>query len=154
MVIRRVAGTGAAPRRRPFSLFAPLLLVAVAAAQEPAPSGGAPSSGAPSAVAPSTTAPSQVAPVYGRVVADSAPLRCWSSAVAAPPVFEDVLVKGEVVQLGRVENGFRAVLLPLGPLGYVTKRFTSVAEDGTVTTSEAKVAVAALQKRIDRKSVV
>ncbi len=80
------------------------------------------------------------APVYGKVRADEARLRCWPSDVATPPVFEDVLAKDQVVRLGERDNGFRAVILPLGPLGYVSKRFTVMAEDGTVTTKGSKVA--------------
>lgn len=67
-------------------------------------------------------------------------MRCWASAVATPPAYKDVLKKDQVVRLGRSENGFREVMLPLGPMGYVSKRFTQEAEDGTVTTKGTKVA--------------
>ena len=73
-------------------------------------------------------------PVYGRVVVEEAKLRCWPSAVATPPVFEDTLKKGDVVQLGRTENGFTEIVLPIGPIGYVARRFTEADEDGVVTT--------------------
>ncbi|MCK5944225.1 MAG: hypothetical protein KAI24_19720 [Planctomycetes bacterium] len=84
--------------------------------------------------------PQDAAPTYGKIVAEQARLRCWPSDVATPPVFEDVLEKDQVVRLGRAENGFQAVVLPLGPLGYVSKRFTEENEDGTVVTNGSKVA--------------
>jgi SH3-like domain-containing protein len=84
--------------------------------------------------------PQDATPIYARVRAEEARLRCWPGDVASPPVFEDVLTQGQVVQLGEHENGYRSVILPLGPVGYVSKRFTAEADDGTVTTSGAKVA--------------
>ena len=102
-----------------------------AGAQEPPPPAAEP--------APASAVPAQDA-AYGRVVVDELKLRCWSGAVATPPLFEDVLVKDQVVQLGRTENGFRLVVLPMGPLGYVSKQFTTTAQDGAVTTKVSKVA--------------
>jgi hypothetical protein len=136
MVFRLCASsTRAVPGRRSPS-FAPCfmagaLLVAAVAAQTPAaappPAGQDP-------------APPAAAPVFGRVVADQAPLRCWPSAVAQPPVFEESLAKDQVVALGRSENGFRAVVLPLGPLGFVSKKFTESGAAGEVKTKGDKVA--------------
>lgn len=80
------------------------------------------------------------AAVFGRIVAEQAPLRCWPSAVAQPPVFDEVLAKDEIVPLGRSENGFRAVLLPLGPLGFVSRKFADVAPGGEAKTKTDKVA--------------
>ena len=143
MVTRCVVG-GPAPR---ISLLLTLLVLpATLVGQAPSPSvtqpAGSPSVAAPSPVgAPDPTAqPQQAAAVYGKIVVDSAPLRCWSSAVATPPAYEDVLTKDQVVRLGRSENGFREVMLPLGPIGYISKRFTQDAADGTVTTKGTKVA--------------
>jgi hypothetical protein len=76
----------------------------------------------------------------GRVVADKVSLRCWPSTAAVPPVFEDVLVKDQVVALGRSENGFRQVVPPLGPIGYVSRKFADADADGHVKTKGAKVA--------------
>jgi hypothetical protein len=45
-----------------------------------------------------------------------------------------------VVPLGRSENGFRAVLLPLGPQGYVHKRFAVADDDGHAKAKGTKVA--------------
>ncbi len=70
----------------------------------------------------------------GRIVADKVQLRCWPSQVATPPVFEDELVKDEVVNVGAVEGGFRQVILPLGPVGYVSKKFTVTSAEGAVVT--------------------
>lgn len=134
---------GPAPR---FSLFLALALSSAVVAQAPSPK---PSSILPVGVVPPkvmaaatapTNKPQDAAPVYGRIVAESAPLRCWASAVATPPAYEDVLKKGQVVRLGRSENGFREVMLPLGPMGYVSKRFTKAGDDGVVVTKGTKVA--------------
>ncbi len=80
-------------------------------------------------------APQQLA----RVVVEKAPLRCWPSQVASPPVFEDVLAKDEVVEVGKSEGGFRAVVLPLGPVGYVSKKFTVEGEGGALLTKGGNV---------------
>jgi SH3-like domain-containing protein len=85
------------------------------------------------------TTPAQE-PKYARILADGAQLRCWPSAVVAPPVFEDVLTKDQVVTVGRSESGFRAVSLPLGPTGYVNKKFAVTDEAGRVRSKGAKVA--------------
>lgn len=133
MVIRRVAGGRTVARsrsrsRRRTPLACPAIALALACSIAPAQDAGAPPQEPAAGVA------------YGKVVVDEVRLRCWSGAVATPPLFEDALVKDQVVQLGRSENGFRAVVLPLGPLGYVSKRFAATADDGTVTSKGAKVA--------------
>lgn len=134
------------------SLVAALSLIAVSPAQDPKPATPPPQPAAAGAPAPAeasaggaaeaveAAAPQDSAPVYGKIRADEVRLRCWPSEVAAPPVFEDVLTHGQVVQLGERKDGFRSVILPLGPTGFVSKRFSAEAEDGTVTTSGAKVA--------------
>lgn len=131
MVIRRVAGglpvarSGSRSwRRTSLAAFALGLSVAALPAQDAGTPPQEPAAGV----------------TYGKIVVDEARLRCWSGAVATPPLFEDALVKDQVVQLGRTENGFRAVLLPLGPLGYVSKRFAALADDGSVTSKGSKVA--------------
>ena len=86
-----------------------------------------------------TQAPAPATTTYGRVVTDTAPLRCWPGAVASPPVFEESLTKDQVVVVGRVENGFRAIAVPLGPVGYVSRKFTEATADGQVKTKGAKV---------------
>jgi SH3-like domain-containing protein len=119
--------------RGPFSLPAAMavcLSVALAFAQEQAPA-AKPQDAKPAAAA---------APKLGRVVADAVALRCWPGNVAAPPVFEDALQKDQVIALGRSENGFRAVIVPLGPLGYVSRKYAVASPEGKVTTKGAKVA--------------
>jgi hypothetical protein len=106
------------------------LSVALAFAQEQAPA-AKPQDAKPAAAA---------APKLGRVVADAVALRCWPGNVAAPPVFEDALQKDQVIALGRSENGFRAVIVPLGPLGYVSRKYAVASPEGKVTTKGAKVA--------------
>ncbi len=88
-----------------------------------------PATGTPQAPVPAS------GPQYAKVLVDKVALRCWPSQVATPPVFEDVLVQGEVVMVGPVENGFRQILLPLGPVGYVSKRFTKTDDSGNVVSS-------------------
>lgn len=132
------------------SLSGPCFLVSLLAplpAQAPPAAGTPPTAGTPPAVeattppaAPTTQDAAAKQPaVYGRVVADKVMLRCWPSAVAMPPMFEDQLAKDLVVALGRSENGFRSVIVPLGPLGYVSKRFAEASADGKVKTKGTKV---------------
>lgn len=78
----------------------------------------------------SANAPAQL----GKIVPEKVQLRCWPSQVAVPPVFEDELLKDEIVEIGGVEGGFRQVLLPLGPVGYVSKKFTVTSPEGAVVT--------------------
>lgn len=83
---------------------------------------------------PPVAAPPAAEQELGRVVVDKAQLRCWPSQVATPPVFEDELLKDAVVGLGAVDAGFREVRLPLGPVGYVAKKFTQTSAEGAVVT--------------------
>lgn len=92
-----------------------------------------------SAATPTPAVPAPATLQFARVVVDKAQLRCWPGAVAMPPVFEDVLQKDQVVAVGRSENGFRAIQLPLGPIGYVSSKFTMARDDGRVFTKGAKV---------------
>ena len=145
MVIRCVVG-GLSPR---FSLLVAMLVSpALGLAQAPSPNPATLEGQQPAAepvAAPATPEQSSAdlvqdgVVVYGKIVADAAPLRCWSSVVATPPAFDDVLQKDQVVVLGRSENGYREVVLPLGPMGYVSKRFTEKADDGAVSTKGTKV---------------
>lgn len=115
-----------------------LAAASLAAAQE----GGSAPTGSPGA-SPNPAAPPTAfgAPpnAFGRVVVDKATLRCWPGAVATPPLFEDVLAKDQIVGVGRSEGGFRSIVVPLGPVGYVSRKFTAVANDGRVTTKGSKV---------------
>lgn len=132
------AGTGllAVSLRSFAALFSVLGLVA---AQDP-PVAPAPVAPAPAAQAqPQAPAPA-AAPKYGKLLLEGSKLRCWPSAVVAPPVFEDVLAKDQIVAVGRSESGFRAIVLPLGPLGYVNKKFATVDDAGVVRTKGSKVA--------------
>jgi len=121
-------------------LSAALAFAGNANAQEPAPA-AKPQDPKPQAASTQDKAPAAaVAPKLGRVVADSVALRCWPGSVAAPPVYEDVVQKDQVVALGRSENGFRAVIVPLGPIGYVSRKYAVASPEGKVTTKGAKVA--------------
>ncbi len=144
MVIRRSASAASAGRRSfaaaaawfaACSLFAGTALAQTEPPPQPA---GAATPPPAAATADPAAAPAQL--TYGKVVAEQARLRCWSGAVAEPPVFEESLTKDQVVGVGRSENGFRAVLLPLGPVGYVSRKFTEAAPDGHVKTKGSKVA--------------
>jgi SH3-like domain-containing protein len=138
MVTRRFAGARASTFCS--SLVAALWLVAPCPAQDPEPAVAPPAPAAGSGATAPERAPQDAAPVYGKIRADEVRLRCWPSEVAAPPVFEDVLTNGQIVQLGERQDGFRRVILPLGPTGFVSKRFSTEADDGTVTTGGTKVA--------------
>lgn len=136
-------GAAGSRHRGSFSLsFAALSLVATVAAQEPGAAVPKPADAPAAAPQDPAAEPQQaVAPEQlGRIVADNAPLRCWPSTAAVPPVFEDVLTKDQVVALGRSENGFRQVVPPLGPIGYVSRKFAEADEDGHVKTKGTKVA--------------
>lgn len=144
MVIRRFeSGARAVPGRSSFpSIVACLAFAAAVVAQAPGVnSPPASPSGQPAAAPPpaATTAPAAT-PTFARIVAEQAPLRCWSGAVASPPVFEETLAKDQVVAVGRSENGFRAIVLPLGPIGYVSRKFTETSAEGRVKTKGTKVA--------------
>lgn len=147
MVVRANVNRGAASAGRLSLSFVLLLsLPVVATAQEPgaeAPKADAPKAETPKDAPPAVPAaePQAAAPEHlGRIVAEQAALRCWPSLAAVPPVFEDVLAKDQVVALGRSENGFRQVLPPLGPIGYVSRKFAEADADGHVKTKGTKVA--------------
>ena len=152
MVIRLFLGGGAAGSRRRGSslvtLFAASLCTAVVATAQ-APGGDAapvetpvPAAAPQEPVAqepvalPAPAAPEQL----GKVVADTVQLQCWPTTTAVPPVFEDTLPKDTVVAIGRSENGFRQILPPLGPIGYVSRKFAAVGDDGVVRSKGTKVA--------------
>lgn len=107
------------------------------AAQPPAPAAQEP---APAAQPPAPAAAPATGTTYGRIVVERAQLRCWTGAVAQPPVFDEALAKDTVVVLGRSENGYRCVQLPLGPVGFVSKKFTESTPEGAVKTKGVKVA--------------
>lgn len=87
-------------------------------------------------VAPTST-PTPAATTQGSplasVIASSASLRVWPTSNS--PSFEGALSKEGVLKVGRSDAGFREVLLPLGPIGYVHKSFTHE------PTAEGKVAI-------------
>lgn len=76
---------------------------------------------------------------FARITAETTQPYCWPSAVAAPPRFADVLEKDQVVQVGRTEGTFVRVQLPLGPTGYVSKRYATTGDDGVVRSKGSKV---------------
>ncbi len=163
MVIRRVESAArAVPGRRSLvssvlPMAACLWMVAVSPSQQPAgavpPAAATPPPAAvtaavapqnPAATPPAATAPvampTAVVPTFGRILVDQVTVRCWSGAVAQPPVFEDTLGKDQVIAVGRSENGFRAIELPLGPVGFVSRKFTEASPEGLVKTKGSKVA--------------
>jgi len=110
-------------------------VVALPAQETPTPATPTPAAADPT---PPPAAPQS--PQLGRIVVEKAPLRCWPGTAVEPPMFEDVLGKDQVVGVGRSENGFRAIVLPLGPIGYVSRKFTDASADGVVKTKGSKVA--------------
>ncbi|MGE3171938.1 MAG: hypothetical protein AB7O97_04880 [Planctomycetota bacterium] len=77
-------------------------------------------------------------PVLATVLVDGAELRCWPTANS--PHYEDALAKDAALRTGRLEQGFREVLLPIGPVGYVHKKFASEPKDGAIHTNAKGVA--------------
>jgi hypothetical protein len=102
--------------------------------QAPAPS----ATGTTPAATPAASTPAPAAAVtqgspMASVIAASASLRVWPTANS--PVYEGSLNKDAVVRVGRSDAGFREVLLPIGPIGYVHKNFANE------PTAEGKVAI-------------
>lgn len=117
-----------------------------ACAQEPAPAGtpAAADPAAPQAVeAPADAAKSAAAdatakaPVgaLGTLLAEGR-IRCFPTVNS--PFYEDTFPKGATLAVGRSENGFRQILLPIGPVGYVHKEFAVAGEDGKGATKAGK----------------
>ncbi len=77
-------------------------------------------------------------PTLARVIAKEAALRCF--ATTKSPVFADILREGDVVVVGPAAGEFRTVTLPLGPTGYVAKKYSTEPKDGLVATSGSDVA--------------
>lgn len=67
------------------------------------------------------------------VLAASASLRVWPTSNS--PAYEGMVSKDSVIKVGRSDAGFREVLLPIGPIGYVHKGFTNE------PTAEGKVSI-------------
>lgn len=124
-------------RGRAVSVAAMLVFgTGVSLAQE----GGAAPAATPPAVQ-QPAAPVGAAAVDGAlatVLVDGAKLRCWPTANS--PVYEDPIHKDAVLRVGRSEAGFREVLLPIGPQGYVHKNFTGDMQEGVVATKGKGVA--------------
>lgn len=76
------------------------------------------------------TQPAPATQGLATVLPASTKLRCFASPLGAQ--FDDTLAKGTVVAVGRSDNGYRQVLLPLGPAGYVHKDFATAPEQGKV----------------------
>jgi hypothetical protein len=74
----------------------------------------------------------------GTLLTDGGKVRCWPTDHS--PAYEDSFAKGAVVGIGRSESGFRQVVLPLGPAGYVHKKYASEAKDGKIATKGKAVA--------------
>ena len=80
-----------------------------------------------------------VQPGFGRIEKAGTTLRCF--ATAHSPVYEETLAEGDVVELtGEEQNGFRAIRLPLGVVGFVHKDFATIGDDGIVRSKGGRVA--------------
>jgi hypothetical protein len=86
----------------------------------------------------------------GTLLADGK-VRCWPTDIS--PTYEDAFAKGTVVGVGRSEGGFRQVVLPLGPAGYVHKKYASEPKDGGPKDGAAKDGAAKDGKVADGKIV-
>lgn len=98
----------------------------------PAETPGAPEASPTPTQDPAPAAAPQGAPMAS-VIAASATLRVWPTANS--PVYDGSITKDTVLRVGRSEAGFREVLLPMGPIGFVHKSFANE------PTAEGKVAV-------------
>ncbi|MCA8955593.1 MAG: hypothetical protein KDC87_05935 [Planctomycetes bacterium] len=67
----------------------------------------------------------------------AAAVRCFASDLS--PCYEDKLPAGTVVEIGEEVGAFRRVRLPLGVVGYVSKKFTGEPEDGMLVTLHDRV---------------
>jgi hypothetical protein len=74
----------------------------------------------------------------GVILVAAAKLRCWPTELS--PLYPETLAKDAVVGVGKSEGGYREVILPRGPLGYVHKDFAVPADNGTVRTKGKAVA--------------
>ena len=99
----------------------------------PAPVTPAPTEQAPAPVEQAPSTPAVQGKPMASVIAASASLRVWPTANS--PVYEGALSKDAVIRVGRSDAGFREVLLPIGPVGYVHKSFAKE------PTPEGKVAI-------------
>lgn len=107
---------------------------------EPAPAGAvtpAPAVQQPGAVVPAEASATN-AEAVGTVLVAEARVKCWPTEHS--PVFEDVLTQQATVRVGRSEGGHRLVVLPLGPTGYVNKKFATEPAEGKVKTKGKAVA--------------
>lgn len=105
--------------------------VAPAPAATPAPAAQQPA-------APAPVAATQGSPLAS-VIAASASLRVWPTSNS--PAYEGAIGKDGVLEVGRSDAGFREVMLPLGPIGYVHKGFTNEpTAEGKVTIKNKSVA--------------
>lgn len=93
---------------------------------------------APVQAVPSTDAKSAANHQLGTLLVDGTKVRCWPTGHS--PCFEESFVKGTVLGVGRSDAGFRQVLLPLGPVGFVFKKFAGEMVGGKVQTTGKAVA--------------
>lgn len=87
----------------------------------------------PAAKVPAAAAVADKGPMLARIESDSVQVRCFASVNS--PVYEGVLPKGTVVTVGETTGEFCRVQLPIGVVGYVSKKFTSTPQDGLVRTT-------------------
>lgn len=124
--------------------FLALVIGATLFAQEtPAPGSATPPAAQDPAATPSAPAAQPAAAPQGSpmasVLADAAKLRVWPTQNS--PAYEGSFGKGQTLKVGRVEAGFREVLLPLGPTGFVHKSFTHApSPEGKVAVKSKSVA--------------
>ena len=94
-----------------------------------------PSTDAAASAAQDSAAPK--GPQLARIESESVQVRCFASIHS--PVYEGSLSKGTVVVVGDATGEFRRVQLPIGVVGFVSKKFTTQPKQGLVTTTGAGV---------------
>jgi hypothetical protein len=88
----------------------------------------------PAAVVPTAKA---TGVTFARVEAESVKVRCFASINS--PMYEEAFPKGTVLSVGEAVGEFRRVQIPMGVVGYVSKKFATAPAKGMVHTTGNKV---------------
>ncbi len=75
---------------------------------------------------------------YAQAAEDGLELRCFPTELS--PTFQDSLSRGEVVKVGEIDGDYRQVILPLGVVGYVHRKFVSQLDGGKLISTANKLA--------------
>ncbi|MHC5066639.1 MAG: SH3 domain-containing protein [Planctomycetota bacterium] len=76
--------------------------------------------------------------LYAQATEDDLELLCFPTELS--PAFDDKLSRGEVVKVGEIDGDYRQVILPLGVVGYVHRKFVSQLDGGKLISTANKLA--------------